>query len=65
MKDALYKMDLDLVLKETRPNDTHESEWERLNIKTYGLIRSCLAKEQGYTFLQETSVYSLWKALEK
>ena len=51
-------LDLDLVLKETRPDDTIESEWERLNIKTCGLIRSCLAKEQSYMFLQETSVYS-------
>ena len=33
MKDALYKLDLDQVLKETKPYDTHESEWERLNIK--------------------------------
>ena len=35
-----------------------------LNIKTCGLIRSCLAKEHRYTFLQDTSVYILWKALE-
>ena len=32
--------------------------------KTCGLIRSCLAKEPRYTFLQEMPVYSLWKALE-
>ena len=38
-------LDLDQVLKETRPDDTRESEWERLNIKTCGLICSCLAKE--------------------
>ena len=64
MKDALYMLDLDQVLKGTKPDDSSESEWERINIKTCGLIRSCLAKEQRYTFLQETSVYSLWKALE-
>ena len=63
MKDALYMLDLDLVLKETIPDDPREREWERLNIKTCGFIRSCLAKEQMYTFLQETFVYSLWKAL--
>ena len=57
-------LDLDKVLKETKPDDTSESEWERLNIKTCGLICSCLAKEQRYTFLKETYVYSLWKALE-
>ena len=51
MKDALYMLYLDLVLKETRPNDTRESDWERLNIKTCGLIRSCLVKEQRYMFL--------------
>ena len=45
MKDALYRLDLDLVLKETRPDDTSEREWEKLNIKTCGLIRSCLTKE--------------------
>ena len=50
-------LDLDQVWKETRPDDTRESECERLNIKTRGLIRFCLAKE--YAFLQETSVYSL------
>ena len=43
MKDSLYLLDLDQVLKETKPDDTSESEWERLNIKTYGLIRSCLS----------------------
>ena len=64
MKDALYMLDLDQALKEKIPNDNRESEWERLNIKTCGLIHSCLAKEQRYTFLQETSIYSLWKALE-
>ena len=64
MKDALYMLDLDLVLKETKPNDTFESDWERLNIKTCGLIRFCLAKEQRYTFIQETSTCSLWKAPE-
>ena len=51
MKDALYMLDLDLVLKKTRPSDTRESDWERLNIQTCGLICSCLAKEQKYTFL--------------
>ena len=64
MKDALYMLDLDMELKETRPNDTHEGDWERHNIKTCGLLHCCLAKEQRYTFLQETSSYSFWKALE-
>ena len=64
MKDALYMLDLDQVLKETKPDDTNESEWERLNINTCGLIRSYMAKEQRYTFLKETYVYSLWKVLE-
>ena len=64
MKNALYMLDLDQVLKEIKLDDTSESEWQRLNIKTCGLIHSCLAKEQRYTFLQKTYVYSLWKALE-
>ena len=64
MNDALYILDLDKVLKEIKPDDTNESEWERLNIRTYGLNCSCLTKEQRYTFLQETFIYSLWKALE-
>ena len=64
MKYALYMLDLDMVLKEIRSNDTSERDWERLNIKTYELIRSCLVKEQRYTFLQETSAYILRKALE-
>ena len=64
MKYALFMLDLDLVLKETRPNDTSESKWERFNIRTCGLISSCLAKEQRCTFLQETYVCSWWKALE-
>ena len=45
MNDALYMLDLDQALKEIKPDDTNESEWERLNIKICGLIRSCLAKE--------------------
>ena len=44
-------LDLDIVLKETRPDDTNESDWKRLNIKTCGLILACLAKEQRYMFL--------------
>ena len=44
MKDVLYMLDLDMVLKETRPDDTRESEWEMLNIKTCGLICSCMAE---------------------
>ena len=36
MKDPLYMLDLDLVLKETKLDDTHERDWERLNIKTCG-----------------------------
>ena len=38
-------LDLDQVLKETKPDDTSESERKRLNIKTCWLIRSYLAKE--------------------
>ena len=38
-------LDLDQVLKKTRPDNTCESEWKRLDIKTCGLIRYCLAKE--------------------
>ena len=53
IKDAMYMLDLDLILKETRPYDTHESDLERFNIKT------C-----GYTFLQEMFANSLYKALE-
>ena len=41
MNDALYMLDLDLVLKETRLDGTRERNRERLNIKTYRLIRSC------------------------
>ena len=44
MKNA-YMLDFDHVLKEIKLDDTSESEWQRLNIKTCGLIRSCLAKE--------------------
>ena len=56
-------LDLDMVLKETRLDDTNENKWERLKIKTCGLICSSLVKEQGYMFLQETFVYSLCKEL--
>ena len=51
LKDTLYLLDLDLVFKEIRPDDTRESDYERLNIKTCGLICSYLAKKQKYTFL--------------
>ena len=64
MKDALYMLDLDLVLKKRIPSDTRESDWERLNIQTCGLICSYLAKEQRYMFLQETPACNLWNALE-
>ena len=33
MKDSLYMLDLNMVLKETRPDDTREIDWETHNIK--------------------------------
>ena len=59
MKDALYMLGLDQALKETKLDDTNESEWKRLKIKTCGLICSCLSKEKRYMFIKETHVYGL------
>ena len=62
--DGLCQQDLDIVLEETKPEDIKETDWNRLNIKACGLIRSCLCREQKYPFIREKSANALWKALE-
>ena len=39
-------------------------DWDRLNVKTCGIIYSCLCKEHKYQFIKKTSSAKLWKAQE-
>ena len=62
--DDLYQQDLDIALEEKKPQDIDQKDWERLNAKACGVIRSCLSREQKYPFMTETSATNLWKSLE-
>ena len=64
VKDVLCQQDLDITLEEKKPDEVKEKDWERLNAKACGLIRSCLCREQKYPFMKETSAKILWEALE-
>ena len=62
--DDLYQQDLDIALEEKKPQDIDQKDWDRLNAKACGVIRSCLSREQKYPFMKETPASNLWKALE-
>ena len=62
--DALFQQGLDIAIEEEKPDGADEVEWKNINRLACGTIRSCLSREQKYTFMKETSASKLWKALE-
>ncbi|KAG8484084.1 hypothetical protein CXB51_023049 [Gossypium anomalum] len=62
--DALCQQELDIALEE-KPNKMDDKEWAKINRQTCGTIRLCLAKEQKYSVMWETSVKKLWNTLEE
>ncbi|KAL5850870.1 hypothetical protein ACOSQ4_008883 [Xanthoceras sorbifolium] len=62
--DALFQQGLDIAIEEEKPDEIDEKEWKTINRLACGTIRSCLSREQKYSFSKETSASKLWKALE-
>ena len=42
-----------------------DKEWIKINRQTYGTIHLCLAKDQKYSIMRETSTKKLWEALKE
>ena len=63
--DALFQQGLDIAIEEEKPEGVDDKEWKTINRLACGTIRSCLSREQKYTFSKETSASKLWKALEE
>ena len=61
---CMYKIWYCYETKKTKPNDINANNWDEINVKACGLIHSYVSKEHNYSFLQETFINSLWKALE-
>ena len=61
--DVLIQQDLDITL-EAKPDDMSEKDWAKLNRQACGTIRLCLAKDQKYFVMKETSAKELWDKLE-
>ena len=62
--DGLFQQGLDIAIEEKKPDGVDENEWKNINRLACGTIRSCLSREQKYTFMKETSASKLWQALE-
>ena len=56
--------DLDASLQEEMPEDMTDAEWMKLNRQACGIIRSCLGKDQKYSFMKVTMTKELWDKLE-
>ena len=57
--DALFQQGLDIAIEEQKPDDVEEKDWKTINRLACGIIRSCLSREQGYAFSNETSANKL------
>ncbi|KAG8492015.1 hypothetical protein CXB51_015325 [Gossypium anomalum] len=62
--DVLCQQELDIALEE-KPDKMDDKEWAKINRQTCGTIRLCLAKEQKYSVMRETSTKKLWDTLEE
>ncbi|KAG8485591.1 hypothetical protein CXB51_018981 [Gossypium anomalum] len=62
--DVLRQQELDIALEE-KPDKMDDKEWAKINRQACGTIRLCLAKEQKYSVMRETSAKKLWDTLEE
>uniref|UniRef100_A0A5B7BZJ7 Putative copia LTR rider n=1 Tax=Davidia involucrata TaxID=16924 RepID=A0A5B7BZJ7_DAVIN len=63
--DVLFQQELDITLDlEGKPDDISEKDWIKMNRQACGTIRLCLAKDQKYFVMRETSARVLWQKLE-
>ncbi|KAH9800324.1 hypothetical protein KPL71_000620 [Citrus sinensis] len=62
--DVLCQQELDVALEE-KPDVMDDKEWIKINRQACGTIRLCLAKDQKYSVMRETSAKKLWETLEE
>ena len=62
--DVLCQQELEIALEE-KPDKMDDKEWAKINRQACGTIRLCLAKEQKYSVMRETSAKKLWDTLEE
>lgn len=63
VKDVLAQQDLDVALEE-KPEDMSDVDWNRVNKMVCSTICLCLAKQQKFNVMRETSAKELWQKLE-
>ncbi|KAG8500936.1 hypothetical protein CXB51_003033 [Gossypium anomalum] len=61
---TIGQQELDITLEE-KPDKMDDKEWAKINRQACGTIRLCLAKEQKYSIMRETSAKKLWDTLEE
>ncbi|KAG8488232.1 hypothetical protein CXB51_018792 [Gossypium anomalum] len=61
---VLCQQELDIFLEE-KPDKMDDKEWVKINRQACGTIRLCLAKEQKYSIMRETSANKLWDTREE
>ena len=54
MMDVLCQQELDIALDD-KPEDMNDAEWAKINWWACGSIRLCLAKDQKFFVMKETS----------
>ncbi|KAG8497200.1 hypothetical protein CXB51_008576 [Gossypium anomalum] len=62
--DVLCQQELDIALEE-KPDKMDDKKWAKINRQACGTICLCLAKEQKYSIMRETSAKKLWDTLEE
>ena len=61
---VLCQQELDVALEE-KPDMIDDKQWIKINRHACGTIRLCLAKDQKYFVMRETSSKKLWETLEE
>ncbi|KAJ8647687.1 hypothetical protein MRB53_000710 [Persea americana] len=64
VRDVLSQQELEIAL-EDKPSDMKDEEWKKINRQACSTIRLCLAKDQKYSVMRETSAKELWQRLEE
>ena len=64
VRDVLSQQELEIGL-EDKSSNMEEKESQKINRQACSTIRLCLAKDQKYSVMRETSAKELWQKLEE
>ena len=59
IRDILSQQELEIAL-EDKPSEMEDKEWQKINRQACSTIILCLAKDQKYLVIRETSAKELW-----